>query len=159
MEYYSIYEVAEMLNTSHTTIYNKLRNKDIYKVVKQYIKLAGKSKSVSMEGVEVLKEHISSCKVESKKVDPFINNTETNYNDLESSLESKDKEIIDILQKQIESLTEDKERLYKQVEKEQELHYNTQILFKQETEKVLLLEDKQKNEDFKGFWKRFFKNN
>jgi len=54
MDYISIYEVAKQLNVSHTTIYKKLKNPEIYKHLELFIKISNKSKSISHEGIDIL---------------------------------------------------------------------------------------------------------
>jgi hypothetical protein len=59
MDKYTVYEVADILKTSHTTIYNKLNNKDIYKELRNFIIRQAKVRYVSREGIEILKKYIN----------------------------------------------------------------------------------------------------
>ena len=168
MDYLSVYEVANQLNVSHTTIYNKLNDKQIYKELKPFIKKNGKSKLISSEGIILLKKHINLKSTPEKDSKPGSNSFDkiperiedirisSNINDLQDSL-------ITALQNQIKQLEKDKEFLKseldaknKHIETQARLLENSQILLKDQQQKILRLESKSEPET-KNFFKRLFK--
>lgn len=161
MNEYTVYEVADLLKTSHTTIYNKLNNKDIKKELRNFIKRQGKTTYISDVGVEILRKYVNNKESLKKDSVNFINKIDNKNNE---SLEEKEfkeskesievyKKLITSLESQIEDLKSDKEKLFREVEEQRRLHQNTQVLLKQEKEKILMLEEK----DHKSIWQKIFK--
>lgn len=137
MSYYSIYEVAKMLNTSHTTIYNKLKNKEVYKLIKKFIKIDGKTKSISADGIEILKEHINHNKSCKDDIESFIKV----YKDDVNVSKDNNNQIINILEKQIQELQKDKQELYKQLQEEKKIQGEVLFALRNEQERTRLLEE------------------
>lgn len=148
MSYLNIYEAAKELNVSHTTIYNKLKNKEIYKTLKPFIKNVGNSKSISIEGIDILKS--------------FIN---TKDNNLKQTPPNNDQTLNDSmfipLQERVKQLEKDKDFLLNEINIKNELILaqsrqleNSQILLRDNQQKLLMLESKP---TYKGFFKRLFK--
>lgn len=96
MNKYTVYQVADMLKTSHTTVYKKLNNKDIYKRLQRFISKDGRHTYLSGEGVEVLKNYIQLKEEFIKSLEPIIN-SENHVNP-----ENVDKTNIDVLVNSLE---------------------------------------------------------
>lgn len=101
----TVYQVAELIGCSHTAIYNKLNNKQIYKEIKPFIIRDGRQRLVKQEGIEILKRHIN---LRIKLTESLENETNTsketpqdtrNYflegliKDLQEQLKTKDRQI------------------------------------------------------------------
>jgi hypothetical protein len=148
MDNYSVYEVANLLGTSHTTIYNKINNKEIYKELRNFIKKQGKSTIINSDGIDILKKYIPVKESLNKVDENFITESNEPIKKTFDNTGTKDsleiyKELIDNLQSQISDLRNDKEKLFTEVEQQRLLHQNTQILLKQSQEKIYLLESKE----------------
>lgn len=156
MEYYSVYELAKQIGVSSTTIYNKLKNREVYKVIKPYIKVVKGNKSISVEGIEILKNYIH--KDTSKK-----NNNQNNTSEAKKPLNASTSDmfatlqtnLITSLQSSVESLkiqleTKDKqiESLIKSLDTAQKLNENNQILLRENQQKVLMLEERKSKNIF-----------
>jgi predicted DNA-binding transcriptional regulator AlpA len=159
MKYLTVFEVAEKLGVTHTTIYNKLKNKEIYKSVKIHIKTVNNTRLFSDEIIEILRPHIVK---KSKKIvidDRKKNVDNINYLSLHESLISNLKDRItelekdkDDLKKYIENQDKDKDDLKKHIETQARLIENSQVLLREAQKK--LEEPITKN---KSFWKKIFK--
>jgi hypothetical protein len=149
MDYIKIHDVAEKLNISRMTVYNKLNNKEIYKELKPFLKKIKKVQYMSAEGIEILKKYIP------------VKDSSKNNNQFESKIDSKDnefKEMIDSMKdlqvNYISDLKNQVEYLQDQLKNKDEIIKNFQILLKNEQENNLkLLESKQKT-----IWDKIFKN-
>lgn len=148
MKNLTIYETAELLNVTHTTIYNKLNNKAIYKDLKKFIVKDGKQRLIKPEGIEELKKHINlkgkfTENLESEPSNQKQEATESHYNSMFESLLKELQEQLKIKDKQIEALQE-------ALLREQEINKNNQVLSL--NNKPFLLE----NDTKKPFWRKFF---
>jgi len=148
VERYTVYEVANILKISHQTIYNKLKNKAIFKELKQFIKQEGKHKYISVEGIEVLKKHLNVYKKMDNDFDnvkPADNDMNVDNEHLRDSKARVDIELIDNLKSQIEYLKEHtKQQLEakdKQIDNLMRLNENNQSLLMQTQKKIELLEE------------------
>lgn len=136
----TMYQVAEILNTSHTTIYSKINNEEIKKELESFIIYQGKSKYLRPEGVDILRKYMKDNFIESlEDIDKPLEDSnkslerqeELNNNDdaqgignidnktLESilkTLERKDSEFIENLKSQIIELNKKLDIKDKQVE-------------------------------------------
>lgn len=137
-QFLSIYEVASILGTSHTTIYKKIKNSDVYKRLEPFIKVYNGNKSISIEGVEILKQYIQTAPTVKENADTTENLKET---------------LINILQQQIADLKDQLVIKDKQLESQSELHRNTQLLLSQSQQKILYLEQSMKKQPW---WKMIF---
>jgi len=168
MDYKSVYEVANQLNVSHTTIYNKLNNKQIYKELKPFIKKKGKAKLISSEGIILLKKYINlkstsekSSKLESNTFDKVTERTEntatlSDINNLQETLIASLQNQIKQLEKDNEFLKTELEAKNKHIETQARLLENSQILLRDQQQKILMLESESKTER-KSLLKRFFR--
>jgi len=153
MDYINIQEVAKKLNVSHTTIYNKLKNKEINKLLKPYMKKMNNVRYLNLEGIEILKDTIAVKDNKEKKnntnsVKPFISNDESMLLNLKGTL-------LDSLNERIIQLEKDKEYLKdqidlkdKHIETQARLIENSQILLR---DQKLLMESKT---NWWKFWKK-----
>ena len=148
MEYISVYEVANQLNVSHTTIYNKLNDKQIYKEIKPFIKKSGKTKLIGSEAISIIAKYIN------------IKETELKH-EIKNDIQHLDKSLIESLENRIKELEKDKEHLRseievknRQIENNSRLLENSQILLRESQQKILMLESKPEPENF---FKRLFK--
>jgi hypothetical protein len=174
MDYINIQDVAKQLNISRMTVYNKLKNREIYKELKPHLKTIKKVRYFDNKGIELLKKHITvkdSSKTENeidsnndlddnsndeyKKLSEgikdlqvnFINNLKDQIKQLQNQVNEKDKQIMEHL-KQLN--TKDK-----QLDNKDELLRNFQVLLKNEQENIKLLkEDNKKNAN--TIWNRLF---
>jgi hypothetical protein len=158
MDYINLYEVAKQLNVSHTTIYNKLKNKDIYKELKPFIKRINKVKHLHIEGIELLRQHIAikddskvGCKVDLNNVSN--NNSNEQYNKLMAGIKDLQVNYITSLQDQIKQLENQVNEKDNQLNNKDELLRNFQVLLKTEKEtNVKLLQEKNTS-----LWRKLFK--
>jgi hypothetical protein len=173
LDYISIQDISEKLNISRVTVYNKLKNKNIYKELKPYLKRIKKVQYIHKDGIEILKKHITvknnSKKVENinlefdstkekKQIIDSINNLQVNYTNslldrikqLEEQLQIKDKQ----LQNQL--LEKDK-----QLQNKDDIIKNFQVLLKNEQENnIKILENNIKLLEpsrNKTYWNKIFK--
>jgi hypothetical protein len=143
MDKYTIYDIAKILNTSHTTIYNKINNKEIYKELRNVIIKQGKTRYIKADGIDILRKHIK------------VDNKETFDKDKESQ-ENKENREIDITERFIKKLESTIVVLEKQLEiKDKQIESLTKI------NQVLLIESQNKQKliescENKSFWKRIF---
>lgn len=157
MEYTNIYDVAKQLKVSHTTIYNKLKNKDIYKVVKPHLKKIKRVTHVDKEGIDILKGYITIKDTKKNKAEPILEpNIKESFYHLQETL-------LVNLQDRINQLENDKEYLKKEldsrnnhIETQAKLIENSQVLLREQ--KLLLESIEAKNEAKKNWWKFWNKN-
>lgn len=148
MDYISVYEVANKLNVSHTTIYNKLNDKQIYKEIKPFIKKSGNTRLIGIEAINIIAK--------------YINIKENDFTqEIKNDVQHQDKSLIESLESRIKELEKDKEYLRseievknKQIENNSRLLENSQILLRESQQKILMLESKPEPENF---FKRLFK--
>lgn len=158
MDYIRIYDVAKQLNVSHTTIYNKLKNKEIYKDLKPFIKKSGKSQYISIDGINILKNFITSKGFDFKEnISDFSqscgNEDTPNFINLQETLLLSLQDRIKELEKDKEYLIAELESRNKHIETQSRLLENSQVLLRESSQqKLLLLESKPI-----GFFKRLFK--
>ena len=148
MNYYTVYEVAEMIGTTHTTIYNKFKNKEVYKLLRKCIKVEGKARLINEEGVEILKGYINPKKI--SKVSGESSRNEDKVDSKDSSMLND--VVIMSLKDQIEDLKNDKQELYKQLEQERRLQAEYLLTSRQEKESLVKLLDEAQ----KPWYKRVF---
>jgi uncharacterized coiled-coil protein SlyX len=159
MDKYTVYEVANILQTSHTTIYNKMNNKEIYKELRNFIINQGKNRYISKEGIEILKKHVppkeDSSKVESRKnkennvsiPTPLNNTNKETFQEIDNKLIVEFKERIESLENQLSVKDKQIESLLRQNE-------NSQVLLKQQQDKIFFLESGEKQKaSSKPWWK------
>jgi hypothetical protein len=180
MHKYTVYQVANMLDTSHTTIYKKLKNKEVYKQLSHCITKQGRHTYLSLEGIEILKKHIQPKETVTNNLETEVKEEDTQLGktidtvDLEmfiNSLETSSKQLIESMAKQIEALKEDKLKLYEQLEmKDKQLETrdtqiigmtklveNSQILLKQQQDKIFFLESGENQKETSKPWWRVWK--
>jgi hypothetical protein len=149
-DYINIYDIAKQLNVSHTTIYNKLKNKEIFIELKPFIKRIKKVRYIHKNGIDILKKHIVRDSNSKKGIKNSINNQESfKENTLTETL-------LESLQERINSLEEDKKHLReeldlrnKHIETQAKLIENSQVLLRELKDPKLLVEDKKR----KVWWK------
>jgi hypothetical protein len=124
----TMYQVAEILNTSHTTIYSKINNEEIKKELESFIVYQGKSKYLKPEGIEILRKYMkdnfdksleninkhleennksleSEEELSTKNNSKIIGNVDNKTLEMIiSTLESKNKDYIESLRSQIDEL-------------------------------------------------------
>lgn len=139
-EYLTVKEFAKEVNISVQAVYQRL-NKDL----KEFLKEIDGKKKIDPIAIEIL-----NFKEDVKQIDQDLNNSLTSaLNDslrlLEKQLEEKDNQIKE-KDKQISNLD-------KRLEESQKLNANQQELLRREQEKILLLE----NSEREGLFQRIFK--
>jgi len=161
MEYISIYEVSKKLKTSHTTVYNKLKKDEVYKLMKPFIKKVGRSCYIGIDGIETLRKFINfkeSDSINSENID-FDNPENLNKMDNESKYINFTGDFTENLYKRIEQLENENlylkseinvknEQIAKQhthIEQQAELIKNSQILLLESQKKISILEAPKEN--------------
>ena len=170
LQKYTFYEVANLLNVSHQTIYNRVKNKDIYKQVKPFIKNEGKHRYITSDGVDVLKKFI---KID-KNFDNDFDNEEVSNNDnsvdndrlggCKINIDNEvNNELINVLKSQIDSLQEQLKikdehinNKDNQIDALIKINENNQVLLRDSQKKVELLEERNTTTK-KSFWSRLWK--
>lgn len=136
---YTIAEIAEVLNVSKVTVYNKLKQLED----KVNLDLTVK------EGVKYLNENGFNLIKESLKEKPILKK-ETQIIDMSIVLGLKD-ENINLLKMQIDDLKSQLHEKDKQLEVKDRLIENMQFLLKDSQKNILLLQSEKK-----GFWAKIF---
>lgn len=132
MKYYTVKEIADLLNVSPQAVYKKIKktiNQDstLNNQLNQEFKMKKGNKTLySSEFVEFL------CEIDNQPIDNQLNT-------LNNQLNQDSIQVIEILQKQIEEKD-------KQIQNLQELVKNSQVLLLHEQQKVKQLEQKITNE-------------
>jgi predicted transcriptional regulator YheO len=158
---YTIYEVASVLGTSHTTIYNKLKNREIRKELKQFITRVGNKQYINVEGVNVLRQHIKVDSVVDSEHAPeqesnnFGNVGDINGSKVEGEGEKFTSRFTTLYERQIEQLTEQLKAKDKQLETLLRLNENNQSLIMQAQKRLEILE--QDSRASKSIWRKFWK--
>jgi transposase len=168
MVYYSISEVSKQLNVSKVTIYKKINK---INELKQHVKQLKDGICIAEEGIEVIKKSLQENQA-MKHLQPELKGEPTSE---ETTVElTVYKQLIEIMEKQVLELKEDRQRLYEQLgikDKQlesltdalstaQRLNENSQVLLRQEQEKnQLLLEAAQAPQEAPkgGFFSRVFR--
>jgi hypothetical protein len=160
--YYSVSEISKQLNISKVTVYKKL---DKISELKDHIKQLKDGKCVTEEGLEIIRQSL--------QLTPLTNPLpEELKEDTEKPDSSSDliiyKQLIESLENQVNCLKEDKQKLYEQLDTKdkhidsladalntaQRLNENSQILLRQQQDKILFLESPPTKER-KSIWDMF----
>jgi MinD-like ATPase involved in chromosome partitioning or flagellar assembly len=143
--YLSIYEVAKKLKVSHTTIYNKLKDKEVYNDLEPFIKKIKNTRYISIEGLEILRKYF-------KEINTSMNEKkEFNYDSLKE-------EFIKNLQDRIKHLESEIETKNKHIETQAKLIENSQVLLK-DSQNLLKQLKKPKRKFLSNLLKKTEKNN
>jgi hypothetical protein len=151
---YSILEASKQLGVSKVTAYKKINS---VKELKQYITVKNNVKYINDKGLEELRSSL--CKQVNSK--PLTNTHELND---DNSLSDKpvstftdlQKDYITHLKAQLEIKDSQISKLIEELNTKSRLLENSQILQKQQQDKVLLLESSDKKER-PSIWNRFLK--
>lgn len=150
---YTIAEVAEKLNISKVTVYNKLAvfKKDI----KAHVKFKNKVKYIDTKGVELINQSIDTSKLNNKLKTTLTEefNQECIQPDNNKHLNRLNEQYIIDLKEQISDLkneSSEQKKFFKEELNNKNTHIseltklleNSQVLLKQNNDKVLLLEEK-----------------
>jgi hypothetical protein len=163
---YTMYEVASMLGTSHTTVYNKLKKREIRKELKQFISKVGNKQFITVEGVEVLRNNI---KFDSK-VDIVVDDGERigqeknnlgnaekfDSENINNEAVNVTREIIKHCESRIEFLEKQIQTKDKQIDNLLRLNENNQSLLMQTQRKNDSMEIESSRSN-KSIWSRFWK--
>lgn len=161
---FKIFEVADKLEVSKVTIYNKIKvlNKDI----KPFIhKLKGVT-YIDETGIEIIKANLDS----KNTLNNFKTNSNSNNSDMSEdadiinrlntfneSVTALNKDYISSLKDQISNLQKELDIKNNQLESKDKLIENFQVLMKDDKEKILLLEDQVVSQSSKkNIFKRLF---
>ncbi|EKD99357.1 MAG: hypothetical protein ACD_22C00284G0007 [uncultured bacterium] len=156
---YSVSEVAKMLNVSRVTIYRNIETEEL----QRYVTVKNKVKYIDLTGIDLLKEKLGcntkqECNSNIETTDVLhqlhkLQMLQTETEHLKRELESKERHI--------DTLTNETTMLHSMLQHEQEagkdlrkLIENSQVLQKQQQEKILMLEDSHTKEK-SSFWDRF----
>ena len=157
-----VLEVAEMLGVSKVTIYRKIETEKL----QQYVTEHNKVRYIDDKGIELLRQKLclpievtlepenSNIETESTLHETAMLQLETEH--LKRELEHKDM--------YINTLKAETEMLHQLLQHEKDtnkdlirLIENSQVLLKQQQDKIFLLEQSDPAPDKKSFWERFFK--
>jgi hypothetical protein len=142
--YISIYDVAKKLQVSHTTIYNKLKDEEVYKDLEPFIKKIKNTKYLKLEGVNILRKYFKDS-LQSETTNSSDNNLNT-INILQETLFSS-------LQDRIKHLEQEIDIKNKHIETQAKLIENSQILLR-ENQSLLKQIEKPKKNFFASFFKK-----
>jgi hypothetical protein len=147
MDYLNYYEVAKQLKVSHTTIYNRLKDENIYEELKPHIKKIKNVMCIDNQGIELLKKYVTSKEINNKKDVNFTEGMKNLQINFITNLQEQNKQ----LQNQIEEKD-------KQLNAKDELLRNFQILLKNEQENIKLLKDSndKKTTTINSIWNKLF---
>ncbi|MEN8905601.1 MAG: hypothetical protein ABF289_06535, partial [Clostridiales bacterium] len=134
-DYISIYEAAKKLQVSHTTIYNKLKDKEVYKELEPFIKKIKNTKYLKIKGLEILKKHFKETQINQPET------LNTNINALTNLQES----FISSLQDRIKHLENEVDIKNKHIETQAKLIENSQILLRDSQSLLKQLKQPKKN--------------
>lgn len=167
MDYISVYEVSKKLSVSHTTVYNKLKNDEVYKLMKPFIKKVVRSCYVRLDGVETLRKFINfrenslnnsensdvfNLENPSPTMDEskFINFTNNFTESLQTKIEQLEKENL-YLKSELNIKNNQLDKQHNHIEQQAELIKNSQILLLENQKKISMLEAPKKT-----FFQRIF---
>jgi tRNA-dihydrouridine synthase len=156
---FTIEQVAEKIGVSKITIYNKLNK--INDKLKEHVYIKDNTTMLDNDAVKIIKDSINPNKFKTKKEQIKGQDAKEDIFLLK---------VIDQMQKHIDELRSDKEKLFRELEEQREiykkeledqrkLHQNTQVLLQQAQQQALLIQNQQEKElrkDKKGFWKKIF---
>jgi hypothetical protein len=154
LKQYTIAEIAEKLQVSKVTVYNKIKDFNL----KEFTEVNRGVKYLNQEGFEVLNESIGLTLEQYKEFkglnkefkEPPINLLDT----LNIEVQTVKNEYINHLKTQIETKDNQIFELMEQLKNKDRLLANSQIIQKQQQDKIFLLEDHETKEKH-SFWNKF----
>lgn len=166
---YTVAEASEILEVSKVTVYNKLNS--LKNELKPYIKHKKSILHIDDKGLLIIKKSLGLTEVETtlkdedyvKSSGAVINDSINQFKDVDylietvkKTVESGQEKYIDSLLSQIDLLKSELQKKDDQINNTLRLMENSQVLLKQEKEKVLMLEseDQKEKRSFFDFFKR-----
>lgn len=168
---YTVTEISEMLGYSKVTIYNRINS--LKKELKPYIKHKKNIIHIDDKGLLILKEDLGLIDVKSTlNDDDTLNNENIDSNSnledfkdisfliktINETVKTGQENYINSLLNQIEILKSELDKKDDQLNNTLRLLENSQVLIKQDKEKILMLESKEQKEK-RGIFSNIFKRN
>lgn len=154
---YTITEAAKQLQVSRVTVYKKIES---IKDLKSHVKIKNNIKYIDDTGLDIIKLSMannSDSKVDTEEeIDEAVKQSNETYSEQFTDLQDK---YINSLQSQIEYLKNELEVKNKLISDQARMIENSQVLLRDNQQKILMLEDKVKEAAEikpKGFLKKIF---
>lgn len=160
---YKIPEIVDIIGVSRATVYNKINS--LSNVLDKYTTVRKGTKYIHSEGVEILKKSIrysnilesqeaDSAEISETKQENIDNTNDSNESKILENQESSTK-YIESLESQLEYLKSIISEKDKQLGDMTRLVENSQVLQKQQQEKIFFLEQPKEQEQKRSFWDMF----